>query len=96
MSFFPTYFQKVWERHSDEIFKDTAALFVNSNNLVPGDALAEAIDKRLPDLVREAIIDMFNAKVESGIKENRDNYADAYKELAEAVQKNTDSSNEFV
>lgn len=96
MSFFPTYFQKVWERHSDEIFKDTAALFINSNNLVPGDALAEAIDKRLPDLVREAIIDMFNAKVESGIKQNRDNYADAYKELAEAVQKNTDSSNEFV
>lgn len=96
MSFFPTYFQKVWERHSDEIFNDAAGTFTGSNNLVLGEALAQTVDKRLPDLVREAVLDMFNAKVESGIKENRDSYADAYKELSAAVESGTDSSNEFI
>jgi hypothetical protein len=96
MSFFPTYFQKVWERHSDEIFNDAAGTFTGSNNLVLGEALAQTVDKRLPDLVREAVLDMFDAKVESGIKENRDSYADAYKELSAAVESGTDSSNEFI
>jgi hypothetical protein len=39
---------------------------------------------------------MFSAKVESGIKEGRDSYADAYKEMSEALEKNSSSSNEFI
>jgi len=39
---------------------------------------------------------MFNAKVESGIKQNRDDYATAYAEMAEAVRNNTGGSNEFI
>jgi len=35
--------------------------------------------------VREAVQNMFKAKVESGIKEGRDDYADAYKRLSEAL-----------
>ena len=63
---------------------------------MPGDALAKAVDAQLPDMVREAITNMFNAKVESGIKNQRDQYADAYQELIGAVNSNSDASNEFV
>jgi hypothetical protein len=39
---------------------------------------------------------MFGAKVESGIKEGRDNYVDAYREMSEALEKNSNDSNEFI
>lgn len=96
MSFFPTYFEKVWERRAPQIFEDAAQKFVDIGTIVPGDALADAVDKQLPELIREAVLDMFNAKVESGIKQNRDDYATAYAEMAEAVRNNTGGSNEFI
>jgi len=45
MSFFPTYFEKVWERRAPQIFEDAAQKFVNAGTIVPGDALADAVDK---------------------------------------------------
>lgn len=96
MSWFPTYFQKVWESRADGIFAQAAENFTGGGNVLPGDALAKAVDAQLPDMVREAITNMFNAKVESGIKNQRDQYADAYQELIGAVNSNSDASNEFV
>ena len=45
MSFFPTYFEKVWERRAPQIFEDAAQKFVNAGTIVPGDALADAVDR---------------------------------------------------
>lgn len=39
---------------------------------------------------------MFNAKVESGIKKERETYADAYKELDNALKEGRAGTNEFI
>lgn len=96
MSFFPTYFQKAWEAHSDDIFQEAAKEFLQTDGTISGEVLAEVVEKNLPTLVREAVQAMFGAKVESGIKEGRDNYADAYREMSEALEKNSNGSNEFI
>jgi hypothetical protein len=77
MAFFPTYFENVWKRESNQIYNDACIKFMNGG-LDLAEAAAEAVNEKLPQLVREALQDMFNSKVENGIKKERDIYQNAY------------------
>ena len=96
MSYFPDYFTKAWEEQADTIWEEVAKRYIESNNLLPGDALAQVVNEKLPSLVKTALGKMFSAKVESGIKKERDKYQNAYQEMADALNKNASGTEEFV
>ena len=96
MSYFPDYFTKAWAEQADTIWEEVAKRYTESNNLLPGDALAQVVNEKLPNLVRIALEKMFSAKVESGIKKERDKYQNAYQEMADALNKNASGTEEFV
>lgn len=97
MSFFPTYFEKVWVAHNETIYNEAVQKYTNSDSLTFGDAAYEVINEYLPEMVKEAVINMFKAGVETGIKkEHRDQYAAAYQEMSDALQANIKGSNEFI
>lgn len=96
MSYFPDYFTKAWAERADTIWEEVAKRYTESNNLLPGDALAQVVNEKLPSLVKTALEKMFSAKVESGIKKEREKYQDAYQEMADALNKNISGTEEFV
>ena len=97
MSFFPTYFQHVWNEHAETIYNEATANFVGADQVTLDTAFADAVNAKLPDLVKEALLIMMeDAKVETGIHKDREKYQQAYAEMADALRKGQAGSNEFI
>ena len=63
-SYFPTYFNMVWEEKADAIANEVGKLMESNRNTDLAILAKEVADKYLPGLIRAAIIKMFSAKPE--------------------------------
>lgn len=79
---FPTYFNRVWKKKADAIANEVGKLMESNRNTDLAILAKEVADKYLPELTREAIIEMFSAKPEIN---NDKRYINSYQAVINAL-----------